>query len=74
MPTIKETDLANPTVLPEHSAVRLLRSAPKAGLSKGAEGTIVHVYEEGGYEVEFLGGLKRSVVLTLEADEIEGLK
>lgn len=74
IPTIQETGLVDPAALPEHSRVRLLRAVPKAGLAKGAEGTIVHVYEEGGYEVEFLGGLKRPVVLTLEADEIEGLK
>ncbi len=74
MPTIQETELVTPAALPEHSRVRLLRAMPKVGLSKGAEGTIVHVYEEGGYEVEFLGGLKRPVVVNLEADEIEGLK
>lgn len=74
MPAIQEQELADSAALPEHSRVRLLRAEPKAGLAKGAEGTIVHVYEEGGYEVEFIRGLKRPVVLTLEADEIEGLK
>ncbi len=73
MPIIQQTELVSPTALPEHSRVRLLRAMPKVDLTKGAEGTIVHVYEEGGYEVEFLSGLTRPVVLTLEADEIEGL-
>ncbi len=73
MPTIQETELVSSAALPEHSRVCLLRAMPKAGLSKGAEGTIVHIYEEGGYEVEFVSGLKRPVVLTLEADEIEAL-
>ena len=74
MPAIQDHSLADPAALPEHSRVSLLRALPKVGLPKGAEGTIVHVYEEGGYEVEFITGLTRPVVLTLEADEIEGLK
>jgi hypothetical protein len=74
MPTLHEIGLANPAALPEHGRVRLLRARTKAGLPKGAEGTIVHVYEEDGYEVEFIAGLKRPVVLTLEADEIEEVR
>lgn len=73
MPILQDTDLTNSRMLPEHSRVRLLRAIPKAGLAEGGEGTIVHVYEDGGYEVEFLSGFTRPVVLTLEADEIEGL-
>jgi hypothetical protein len=73
MPKLQKNSLMNIVAHPEHSRVRLLRSVSKMALARGAEGTIVHVYEDGGYEVEFIAGLNRPVVLTLEADEIEAV-
>ncbi|MGI8951096.1 MAG: DUF4926 domain-containing protein [Chitinophagaceae bacterium] len=37
----------------ELDVVALLKSLPDAHLSKGAIGTVVHVYDENFYEVEF---------------------
>lgn len=73
MAVIHKTATVIPASLPEHSRVRLVRAVPAAGLGRGAEGTIVHVYDEGGYEVEFLRGHNRPAVLTLEPDDIEAL-
>ena len=59
--------------LPEHTRVALRRDQPEAGLLKGQKGTIVHVYAEGGYEVEFIEGRDKPVVVTLELPDVEGL-
>lgn len=59
--------------LPEHTRVRLRRPLPECALPKGSAGTIVHVYEEGGYEVEFVEGRDRPVVVTVEPDDLERL-
>lgn len=50
--------------------VVLTRDLPSEGLRSGDLGTVVHVYEAGGYEVEFFTALgKTRAVLTLaEAD------
>ena len=59
------------SALPEHARVRLLRAFPDVGLAGGATGTIVFVYEGGeDYEVEFLEGKSRPVVLTVEASDV----
>ena len=77
--TMRDT-AANPTpppippILPEHARVRLRRALPAAGLTVGASGTIVHVYEDGaGYEVEFTEGRKHPAVETLFPADIEEL-
>lgn len=76
MPTIHTAkhDSAPGAALPEHTRVRLLRDVPESGLVKGAKGTIVHVYEDGGYEVEFIAGRARPVVATLETADVEELR
>lgn len=62
----------HPGALPEHARVRLLHDVPKAGVRAGETGAIVHVYGDGeGYEVEFIKGRERPVVLTVEAADVE---
>jgi hypothetical protein len=72
MPTITINRPArSPRALPEHARVSLLHDFPDVGLNAGATGTVVFVYEGGAnYEVEFLDGKKRPVVLTVEAGDI----
>lgn len=62
-----------PAPLDEHSVVRVLRDFRAASVSAGETGTIVHVYEDGGYEVEFLNGRERPAVVTVEAADVEAL-
>jgi hypothetical protein len=50
----------------------LRRDLPETDLSKGDRGTIVHVYDDGGYEVEFIEERNRPVVVTLELPDVEG--
>ena len=73
MPTFPDTNskTAANEILPEHTRVRLRHALPKGGLHKGAKGTIVHIYEDGGYEVEFIEGLERPSVVTLEQADVE---
>jgi type III restriction enzyme len=59
------------TPLLEHSRVRSLRAFPDAGVAEGEQGTIVHVYEDGGYEVEFLAHRQRPAVVTVEDADVE---
>ena len=70
MRAIPKTESAR-FALPEHTRIRLRHGLPKAALAKGAAGTIVHVYEQGGYEVEFIAGRTRPLVLTLEPAGVE---
>lgn len=72
MPTMTiNRPAGSPCVLPEHARVRLLHDFPDDCLKVGATGTIVFVYEGGAdYEVEFLEGKKRPVVLTVEVGDI----
>lgn len=56
---------------PEHSRVRVCRDFPDDGVACGEEGTIVYVYEDGGYEVEFLAGRDRPAVVTVENEDVE---
>lgn len=72
MPAIHNAEPARKG-LPEHTRVRLRRPLPEAGLPKGSAGTIVHVYDEGGYEVEFVEGRDRPAVVTVEPDDVEQL-
>jgi hypothetical protein len=69
MPENPSTSL--PRQLGEHTRVRVLADLPQFGLNKGELGTIVHVYEAGGYEVEFPGHLNRPVVITLDPEQVE---
>ena len=74
MPTaIKPNILSESGALPEHTRILLRRDIPEADLAAGAKGTIVHVYNNGGYEVEFIEGRARPVVVTLEVSEVERL-
>ncbi|MBA2433827.1 MAG: DUF4926 domain-containing protein [Chthoniobacterales bacterium] len=57
--------------LPEHSRVRFRKGFPESGVSSGEQGTIVHVYDDGGYEVEVLTGRNRPAVVTVENDDVE---
>ncbi len=57
--------------LEEHDLVVLTVDKPGENLEKGDIGTVVHSYDKGGYEVEFITpGGKTVVVLTFTADEI----
>jgi hypothetical protein len=59
-------------VLAEHSVVSLKHDLSSEGLTKGARGTIVHVYEGGaGYEVEFGTTGHRPKLVTVEPSDIE---
>ncbi|MGI8438042.1 MAG: DEAD/DEAH box helicase family protein [Chthoniobacterales bacterium] len=57
--------------LPEHSRVRFRKGFPESGVRPGERGTIVHVYKEGGYEVEVLTGRTRPAVVTVENEDVE---
>lgn len=72
MPTMTiNRPAGRPSALPEHARVRLLHDFPDVGLKAGAAGTIVFVYDGGvDYDVEFLEGQKRPIVLTVEAGDI----
>lgn len=70
MPAIHEA-VPSADALPELARVRLRRAVTEVGLAEGTEGTIVHVYEDGGYEVEFIAGRKRPAVITLEIADVE---
>ncbi len=63
----------SPIPLLEHARIRSVRAFPDAGVKMGEAGTIVHVYEEGGYEVEFLAGRARPAVVTVESDDVEAI-
>ncbi|MDI1313019.1 DUF4926 domain-containing protein, partial [Prosthecobacter sp.] len=66
------TPMTAPGVLPEHAVVRLRHDLMADDLKAGDTGTIVHVYEGGaGYEVEFIHGLKRPKLVTMEPADIE---
>ena len=54
----------------EHAVVRLVRNVPEHQLLAGAIGTVVHVYERAGYEVEF-ENVPQPTVVTLNADDVE---
>lgn len=74
--TVKTTDRdpgwsGDAQPLEEHSQVKALRNFPAKGVEVGEVGTIVHIYEEGGYEVEFIGSRKRPVVVTVEMADVE---
>jgi len=57
-----------------HEEVVLTRDLPSEGLKSGDLGTVVHVYEAGGYEVEFFTALgKTRAVLTLMATDVREL-
>ncbi len=61
----------SPSALPEHARVRLLLPFRDAKLAAGAMGTVVFVYNDGeGYEVEFIEGRSRPVVITVDAADI----
>ena len=62
-----------PARLEEHSVVRVVRAFRAEGVRAGETGTIVHVYENGGYEVEFLDTRTRPVVVTVEEADVEAL-
>lgn len=70
MPAIHKAESA-PVALPEHTRVRLLTSFAEKGLRAGEVGTIVHVYEDNAYEVEFVTGRSRPEVVTVERDDVE---
>jgi hypothetical protein len=55
----------------EHQRVRLLEPKPHKNLPEGAEGTIVHIYRHGVYEIEFLQDAGRPILLLLKSKEIE---
>jgi len=55
----------------EHSRVKVLHDFARKGVTAGETGTIVHVYEDGGYEVEFLAGRNRPVIVTVETKDVE---
>lgn len=59
--------------LEELSIVRVLRDFRAMGVHTGETGTIVHVYENGGYEVEFTKGRIRPAVVTVEDEDVEAL-
>lgn len=59
----------------EHECVRLAVARREAGLRKGAEGTVVHVYpDHKGYEVEFLDKKDGMQVLTLTPSDLKPLE
>lgn len=54
-----------------YEEVVLARDLPAEGLKSGDLGTVVHVYEAGGYEIEFFTALgKTRAVLTLSETDI----
>jgi hypothetical protein len=56
----------------EHAMVRLAHDLPLEGMSAGARGTVVHVYDGGvGYEVEFIRTGEKPRLITVEATDIE---
>ncbi len=59
--------------LAEHSIVRARQELQGAGVRAGEIGTIVHVYGDGGYEVEFVEGRTRPAVVTLGQGDVEAL-
>lgn len=72
MPTITTAHpQGSSSALPEHARVRLRRAISSAGLTAGAEGTIVFIYEDGSCEVEFLAGRSRPAVQAVEPGDIE---
>lgn len=58
----------NPPPIPEHTIVQLTRDLEP--MPKGTQGTVVHIYPGGGYEVEFMHNFE-TVVLTVQGDWIE---
>ena len=59
--------------LEELSVVRVLRDFRAMGVHAGETGTIVHVYEDGGYEVEFTKGRAHPAIVTVEDADVEAL-
>lgn len=59
----------------EHDLVALLEDLPEQGLVRGQAGTVVALWAEGTYEVEFVGedGSPLSL-LALKEDQLLGLK
>jgi hypothetical protein len=58
----------------EHDVVRLVRSLPEHGLTAGATGAVVHVYDDPSeaYEVEFIEPDGNTIALvTVRPDELE---
>ncbi len=54
-----------------YEEVVLTRDLPKEGLKGGDLGTVTHVYEAGGYEVEFFTASgKTRAVLTLAQEDV----
>lgn len=59
-------------IFPELAVVRLRHDLEEECLKAGERGTIVHVYEGGsGYEVEFIKGRERPLLVTVEPADIE---
>lgn len=58
----------NPPPIPEHTIVQL--TSDLEPMPKGTQGTVVHIYPGGGYEVEFMYNFE-TVVLTVQGDWIE---
>ena len=63
-------------MIAELDRVALTTDLPRAGLSRGAVGAVVHVYADGkAYEVEFVTFSGESLgVFTLEAEDVRELK
>jgi hypothetical protein len=59
-------------LLPEHSQVRTVRELSSQDVPAGTIGTIVHVYQKGGYEVEFATNQGAKVV-TVDVNDVEAI-
>jgi hypothetical protein len=57
--------------LPEQSLVCLKREFPDDGVRSGEKGTIVHVYKDGGYDVEVSSDRAKPIVITVENNDVE---
>jgi hypothetical protein len=58
-------------MIPEHDPVVLACDLPEHGLKAGDLGTVVHVYEDAGYEVEFMTLVGETVaVVTLDISQV----
>ena len=63
-------------MIAELDRIALTRELPDAGLSTGAVGAVVHVYEDGqAYEVEFVTFSGESIgVFTVKSENVRELK
>lgn len=58
-------------MIPEHDRIVLTCDLPEHGLKAGDVGTVVHVHENKGYEVEFMTLDGETVAVeTLEKDQV----